>query len=144
MSIFASDTKKTIDLPFDPPHTITIQKLPGRHLGKAGQEHLYETVENLKRMGGPAFQRELQALGDEGKRKDLIDQYKADPLNSYDVDTLITKGLKAWSYEKPIDAPTIEDLDDQSRDFIAREILRLTKPSLFLTDEQAAAEQKNG
>jgi hypothetical protein len=156
VSIFASRTQKTIPIPFDPPHEVTIQKLAGRHLGKAQLENQVESVDNLRRMGGAAFQKELEALGDRAKREELIKKHQADPLNTYDRYEVLAKGIKSWTYEesltpveiideqgvKRLRIPAIEDLEDEPADFLAREILRLTKPSLFQTPEEAKADQK--
>ena len=35
MSIFASQTRSTLPLPCDPPHTVTLQKLTGADLERA-------------------------------------------------------------------------------------------------------------
>jgi hypothetical protein len=157
VSIFASRTTKTIPLPFDVPHEVTIQRLAGRHLGKAQLENQVTSVENLRRMGGAAFQKELEGLGDTSKRAELVKQHQADPLNAYDRYEVLAKGIKSWTYEElltPVEVIegdgvkrlrilAIDDLDDDAADFLAREILRLTKPALFLTEAEAEAAQKN-
>jgi len=144
MSIFASRVTKVIELPFDAPQTVTIQKLAGRHLQKAHEADQFATVEGLKRMGGVAFQRELAALGDDAKREALVAQQQADPMNGYDVYVLLTHGIKSWSYGVPVSPEAIEDLDEEAVAFLAREILQLSKPGLFLTADERQAAQKNG
>jgi len=60
--------------------------------------------------------------------------------------------LVAWSYDAAInrqeppaeDYDAIRDLDDDAVDFIAREVLRQTKPALFVeTIEDAEAQKKS-
>lgn len=156
-SPFASRTTKTIPIPFDPPNEVTIQKLAGRHLGKAQLENQVLAIDNLRRMGGAAFQKELEGLGDAEKRAALVKEHQADPLNGYDRYEVLAKGIKSWSYEEKLDPvevvetdgvtrmriPAIDDLDDEAADFIAREILRLTKPALFQTAEEIETATKN-
>ena len=99
MSIFASRTVKTLEIPFDPPQTVTIQKLAGRHLEKAHQASLVASLDNLKLMGGPAFQRELAAIGDPQDRAEQVAALQADPLNAYDRYVLLAHGITGWSYD---------------------------------------------
>ena len=139
MSIFASRTQKTIDLTFDPPHAVTIQKLTGRHIGKAEREHQAASVEMLKRFGGAAFQREMSALGDVAE---AVTERQKDPLNSYDVPTLLLHGIVGWTYDEQVTPETLADLTAEASDFIARAILRLTKPALFHTSEELEDAQK--
>jgi hypothetical protein len=148
MSIFASRTQQTIDLPFDVPHTVTIQKLAGRHLEQAKQANQAAAVESLRRMGGATFQRELNAIGPSVVIADAVAKVQANPLSGYDRYVLLEKGIKAWTYVDdagaviPVTAAAIEDLDDEAIDFLARAVLQLTKPALFAVD--AEADQKNG
>ena len=143
MSIFASRTTKVIELPFDVPNTVTLQKLAGRHLQKAHDANLQESVDSLKRMGGPAFQRELAGMGDAAERAKQVAEHQADPMNGYDPYVLMQCGIKAWSYPEPVTPESIEDLDEEAVAFLSREILKLSKPGLFQTGEEAKAEQKN-
>ena len=142
MSIFASRAQKTIELPFDAPHTVTIQKLAGRHLEKARQESLFQSVDYVKRIGGLAFQKELAAAtgGDDAEKKRAVEDAQQDPLTSVDVRTVLQFGIKAWSYDQAVTTEAVEDLTDEAAEFLAREILRFTKPALF----DAEAAEKNG
>jgi hypothetical protein len=136
MSIFASRTQQTITLPFDDertltgePHTVTIQKLAGRQLEKAKEASLATSIEGLKRLGGPAFQQELGALGDPAQTAALVAAAQADPLNGYDRYVVLQRGIVAWTYEVPLTPAAIEDLSDEALEFLARAILALTLPA---------------
>lgn len=157
MSIFASRTTKTIEILFDPPHVVTIVKLAGRHLERASQENTFGAVDTLKRLGGPAFQKELASVGDPEAQAAAVKKRQADPLNAYDPYVLLRFGIKAWTYDEslvPVNVieesgvsvsriAAIEDLDEEAVDFLAREILRLSKPSLFVDADAAAVAEKN-
>lgn len=146
MSIFASDTRTTFPIPFDSPHTVTLQKLSGGEIERAQFEHMEGLVTGRARNWATKFIQFARAGTATAKdaRKVLTD-----PLSGYDRLTLAKSGVKAWSYvvdgkPKPVTPEAIDDLDDEALEFFATEILRLTKPGLFQTQEEAEAAQKNG
>jgi hypothetical protein len=142
MSIFASRTQLTVPLPFDEGQTVTIRRLPGRKLEKARLEKQIASQEFVTRMGGQEFRKQLNAVGDTETQKKLVAEAQADPLNSYDAHTVAAAGIVAWSYPEPVTPEAIEDLDGEALEFLAREILKLSKPSLFQTVDEAAAVKK--
>lgn len=146
MSIFSSRTIKTLDIPFDEPHTVTIQKLSGRHLGKARDAYVAELYSGIAKRGGAAVQKDMQLLmgDDKAKTDDAIEKVKKDPLGGLDKFTLVKFGVKGWSYDdRAVDDEAIDDLDDDALEFFAREVMRLTKPALFLDEPAAEAARKN-
>lgn len=143
MSIFASRTQQVLPLPFDEPHTVTIQKLAGRMLEKARQVNQQASVDALRRMGGATFQRELGAVGDPAVVAAAVAKRQADPLHTYDRYVVLAKGITAWTYDealtpvevvdedgtKTLRIAAIDDLDEEAADFIARAIMALTRPA---------------
>jgi len=139
MSFFASHTQKTIVPPSDPDATITIQKLPGRHLRAAREQEQFASIAQFRKFGGAELQKELAALP-----KGEADKVRRDPLTGYHIPTLLEHGVKAWSFDAPITPDGLADADDDDQEFIDREILRLSKPSLFVeSDPEAEAQVKN-
>jgi len=73
-----------------------------------------------------------------------------DPLSGYDRITLCKEGVKAWTcVDKdgkplPVTPEAINDLDEDALEWMATQVLKLTKPSLFQTDDEKAADRKNG
>lgn len=141
MSIFASQTATTIAVPHDPPQTITIRKLRGKELQDAQAADLRNFIGNRSPRGWAGTLRGLiqkaRAGGDVGDADSVL----TDPLIGYDRGVVVRSALLSWSYTDH--APTadeIDDLDDDTIDFIAREILRLTKPHLF-TDAGTAQKE---
>jgi hypothetical protein len=128
MSIFASRTQQTIAIPFDVPHTVTVQKLSGLQLEAAYAARLTASTETLKRMGGAAFRDDLAALGDSTAVAALVAQAQADPLTHYDRTTVLEKGIVGWSYDGAPTRALIEDLSQEAATFLARAILALTLP----------------
>jgi hypothetical protein len=146
MSIFSSRITRIVELPFDVPNTVTLRALAGRHLERARVESQAASVSFIQKMGGPAFQKELATLGDPEKQKELTEKAKADPLNLFDRYIVLYRGIVGWTYPESLKAVMVEedgrqvehieaidDLSDEAAEFIAREILRLSKPSLFET-----------
>lgn len=144
MSIFASRAQKTLEIPFDPPHVVVIQRLAVRHLGQAMLENQLHSIDTFRKMGGAQFQKELNAIRDDAKTDEAkpVTPTPADPLAGYDRDVLMQHGIVSWSYPEPV-ADMLPDLTDEASDFFAREILRLSKPALFLTADQNEAATKN-
>jgi hypothetical protein len=147
-SPFASHTTSDpIPLPFDPPNSVQVRKLTGRELEQAAASGRDLFLGGNGRMF-PALLR--RALEHGATDPDVLKAIR-DPLTGYDRYALVRGGLVAWSYPQSIKrdpllpkiAPdAIDDLDDEAVDFIATEVLRLTKPHLFHDTEAAAAIEK--
>lgn len=146
MSIFASHTRQTIPIPFDAPHTVTIQKLAGKDVDAAQLDHMAGVVTGRGRNWAVRFLELARAnAATEKDARKVLD----DPLSGYDRLALVKRGVKAWTYEvdgtaKPITDAAIDDLDDEALEFLARAVLQLTKPGLFQTADERQAAQKNG
>ena len=73
-----------------------------------------------------------------------------DPLAGLDRTTIVCCGLKGWSYVDAAGAPlpvtvkAIADIDDEALEFLAVEIMKLTKPALFQAPAEVEAARKNG
>lgn len=145
MSIFASRTLKTIEVPHDPPHTVTIQALPGRTFHRARQTSILDSAQTFRQMGGAAFQQDLKAIAADTKKpvEAIVEEAQADPTGQYDVAVVLRGGIKAWTYDLPVSEAAIDDLDEITSAFLHAEILRLTKPSLFQTKAEQEAARKN-
>jgi hypothetical protein len=159
-SPFASLTiSDRIPFPFDEGQWIRVRKLTGRECERAQEAHREGLVDGSLRLWAATFRRALE----KGASDPEVLQAIRDPLTGYDRYALVRAGLVEWSYPrlKPTAAvpavknpdgsttpavepyDPIEDLDDEALDFIATEVLRLTKPALFhTTQEEAEAEKK--
>lgn len=142
MSIFASRTQATIPLTLDEPHTITIRKLTGRELERAQADNMKNVVAGRDGRTWSTSLRKVLAnsLSSEADVKVAV----ADPLNGLDRFTVILAGLISWTYEEPVSVATVDDLDDDAAEFIARAVMRLTKPALFQTEAEQETARKNG
>lgn len=162
-SPFASQSvSDPIPLPFDEGQWITVRKLTGRECDRAADAHRGQVASGSPRAWPATFKRALE----KGATDPQVLAALADPLTGYDRYVIVRSGLVAWSYPqsvKPVPgtaaiaakdgqaaqpavegSDAVEDLDDDAVDFIAREVLRRTKPALFLSEPEAAAEKKSG
>ncbi len=162
MSIFSSRTVKTLPIPFDAPHEVTIRKLSGAHLDKAHDVWTTDLYLGVKARGGSVVQKDVQKLFEkpDAKTDAEVAAVAKDPLNGLDLYEVMAAGIVSWTYpeslkREPIEAIdpfgnkvtvlrilALDDLDAEARDFFAREIMRLTKPALFEDTEAAKATQK--
>jgi hypothetical protein len=149
MSSFASRHQKTIDNPFESGVTFTIQKLNGAAVEQAQAKHMASFVVGRNPRGWAGIFHEKLQQGT-ATNEDALKLIR-DPLAGYDRLTVAKLGLVAWSYVDeaskeplPITSRTVEDLDDETLEHVATEILRLTKPRLFETVKEAETARKNG
>ena len=154
MSIFASHSQVTIPIPFDAPNTVTIRKLTGREVELAQAAHRDSFLGSSPRLWSSTFRRALE----KGVSDPEVAKAIADPMIGFDRFTVVRAGLVGWSYPLPVKrsemtttatpvvtvTDPVEDLSDEAVEFIATEILRLTKPALFQTDADREAARKNG
>jgi hypothetical protein len=149
--MFASDTTKTIDLPFAEGHSAVIRKLSGFQLGKAQKAFFNDLIQGVVDRGGAKVQKDIEALfakaPDEFNAEVAV--VKSDPLNGLDKYTVVAMGVNQlstrsdWAGLKSAERVALaQEMDEEALDFLATEVMRLTKPALFLTGEEAVAEKK--
>lgn len=155
MSIFASQTSKTIAIPFDIPHTVIVRKMTGLECEQAQEAHRGSIATGRSRSWSLMFKRMLEKGMSASDPE--VQAVLNDPLTGFDRYAVVRAGLIGWSYPQPIKSVSVTDektnvttttdavadLDDESVDFIATEILRLTKPGLFVSADELAEARKN-
>ena len=127
MGIFASYVTRIVPLPFDEPHTVTIQKLSGKALAAARQARIAASVEFVRAMGGAAFGRELAAATAGREDAAAVTAGGENGFGQYDRPTVLAKGVTAWTYDEPL--ARVDDLDEQAAEYLFRAILELTLPN---------------
>ncbi len=138
--MFANRTQKTVTTPGGA--SVVIRKLSGRHLERAESEHALQLMEGVKRLG-LAFQKEMAETFKAAPSAD-VKAVQADPLNGYDVQIVLERGIVSWSEPEKVTPENIADMDGTERTFLSHEIMRLTRPELFRTADEQAADEKNG
>lgn len=143
MSVFAKLRTATLTaIPGFPGHSVSIHGLSPRSLEAAAKEHQRQVLAVLKEAKESGTASAFEEVDPEAV-KTYQDQLRANPLSSYDAATLIEKAVDEWSFELAPSPESIAELDEDIRDYIATEILRLSKPSLFRTQDQQEADRKN-
>lgn len=150
---FASKTTQTIPLTFDPPHEATVRKLTGREYEQAQEAHMVGVLGGRMSVWAQRFRRILtNGLASDAEAQALL----RDPLTGFDRYALVRAGLVSWTYDVPVPpgeasktpdpaitrAKLVDDLDDEAVDELASAILKLTKPALFVTPDEAEIEEK--
>ncbi len=147
-----------IPVPFAVGTWIQVRKLTGRECEAAAVAHQSSVAS-----GGPrAWPRVLRRALEHGASDPEVRAALQDPLLGYDRYVLAASGLVAWNGPAPLEAvleasagwtakqvreahyavrqEAVEGLAEEEVDFIATEVLRRTKPALFVGAEVA---QKN-
>ena len=139
MSVFTSRNTCTIPIAGEPGATATIRQLAPRHLEMAAKEQQRRTLRDFREMGGSETMREIQGI----QPADIAKAKSTDPLIGFDRETLILKGVTAWTLDEPLTPESAADLTDDTQEQLARAILQFTKPSLFETIAEQEVAQKN-
>lgn len=147
MSVFTSRVTRTEPIPHDPEHTVTYRKLAPKHLEASARASHAQALEQALAMGGVNVIRDLMAgFADSGQAEATVTAaVQADPMIGFDRSLLLRHGIIAWSYKDvPVTPESIEDLDEETQDFLGRAVLKLSRPDLFQTAADTEAERKNG
>jgi len=158
-SPFASLTQETLPVPDDEGQTVTIRKLTGAECDAAQAAHAEAVVAGKAGRGWSVAFRRIINRDVHATEKDAA-QVLADPMTGYDRLALVHLGTVAWSYPQSLVVvaaqPAIEgkpavagydalaDWAEEPLDWLARTILRKTKPGLFQTVDEADEARKNG
>lgn len=152
-SPFASLTRsEPIPLPFDEGQWIQTCKLTADQDAEAQKSHRGTFLDGR---WAETFRRMLRNAADPA-----VLAVVNDPLAGYDLHALVRFGVVAWSYPQPLTPEVItpasegvdavvkdwvKDLGPEALDFMARTVLKRTRPNLFIeTAAGAEAERKNG
>lgn len=147
-----------IPLPFDEGQWIRVRALTGEEYEAAQTAHRIEFVNGDKWAGL------FKTFIEKGPSTASVKKALADPLTGFNRYVLARSGLVAWSYPQsikriePVPAvaatdttpaqaevvavDAIKDLRDDPLEFVAREVLKLTKPSLFVETPEEAEDAK--
>lgn len=117
--MITSSITKEITLPHEEETTIVIRMLSHGALKKARDNRLRDLVQMVGGMDMSA----LQSM----RREQSDDDEEADPMAGYDITTVLHKGIKSWSYDLPAKPENIDELDDVTAEYVAKEIINLSR-----------------
>jgi hypothetical protein len=154
-SPFTSLITQTLPVPDDDGQTVTIRRLNPDHLHearKAAQAEFFAALrEQFADLGADGKPGEIvRALMSAGAEKPATEPApepepkpepeNVDPLAGYDHLTLMRRGVIGWSYDVERTEENFREWDEERREWIAREVLRLAKPALFDKGAQKKAD----
>lgn len=143
MSIFTSLVQKTLTVPGDDAYSIVIRRLAPKHLEAARAVTYRQSLKSMRQLydeAGKDVVEQIQKATSDGSAADAVN---ADPLIAFDAVTLIEAGVVSWTYDAPLTRDSFEDIDADIQHWLATEILKLTKPSLYQTDDEQRDDRKS-
>lgn len=129
--MFVTGITRRVDMPDG--EWVEIRKLSGKQLKRASKAAVQDAADTAKSFGG-----DVMAAIRQGKDSDEVKDKLADPLNTYDRWEVLNAGIADWSYTAlKVNSRSIDDMDEASSEFLAREILAFSLP------DRTEDEQKN-
>jgi len=125
---------RPVPLPHEPGQEVTIRMLSWLQIQEARTARLRALLARARDVADlvPTFQAAVQ----NGATAVVAAPASADALADYDAGTLLRLGVVGWTYEDPVTPENIDDLDEETKDVVARAIV-----GCFRRDREA---QKNG
>lgn len=119
---------RKIELPHEPGQWVEIRPLSWRKLQDARDSRVRELAKQMQSLGRDV----LDALpkGDRSEAPSAEQETPASLLNAYSLGALLRAGIVAWSYDEPVSGETIDELDEQTAQLIARELVLPVKRSM--------------
>src|SRR5215203_2914045 len=109
------------DIPHEPGEWMTFKLLSWRSLEEA--RALRQTAALRSFQGVADVVRELQSARTPEVAGAAVEV--PDPTSSFDRATLLVRGIHAWSYDAPLTPAALDDLDEQTAEWAAKEIVSL-------------------
>jgi hypothetical protein len=125
--MLASKIKRHLPIPHEEGEWMELRAIGAKKLDEAADIRSRERIAALRAMGEEvlaAIGRMNSAEPTGGKDEP---EPESDPLDGYDVDTLLRAGITAWSYGAKLTPANIDDLDATTRKWAATEILALCR-----------------
>ena len=108
-------------IPHEPGQWMEFRALNWVERAQAKRERSKEQLAGLRDLGGEMLQVFIGL-----KTEADTDATLADPFEHYDQGTLLRAGIVAWSYTEPVTAEHVNDLDEPTALWAARQILELS------------------
>lgn len=121
--MLVSRNAREVPIPHEPGEWLKLRPLSWKQLDDARKARTREAVKSsveMTREMGP----ELMAQIRSARTETAAESAPADPSEAYDRATLLRLGIVGWSYEEPVSPEAIDDLDEETAEWAARELLR--------------------
>lgn len=131
MALRSGYTKRS-EIPHEAGEWMDLRLLGWHELGQAQRARQGESFENIKLMGKDLYKTMQEVRTELGSAVDTA----GDPLQQYDLGTVLKLGIVGWSYDAPVNDETVKQLDTQTAEWAARIIVGVVA--------ETEAERKNG
>lgn len=135
MAIVTGVTKR-VPIPHEPDEWMDFRLLSGKQLRHA-REVRQIAVQRLSSAMGSDFREMLTDLREQLKAEEAAkaaaevepteEELITEELNQYDIETILKLGIVNWSYAATVNADTIGELDEETSDWAARELVRIRR-----------------
>lgn len=130
-----------IDIPNEPGQWVKLRRLGRTRMRAAATAYLVGAVTRINDMGGPEALKVLRSMKEDANPlkdtlKEETEKADADPLNSFDEDTLLNAGVESWSYTDatgaiaPVNAETLDQVSANTAKWMARTIVAFSRGEL--------------
>ncbi len=133
MALRSGYTKREA-IPHEEGEWMDLRLLGWRELDQARRARQGESFDNIRQMG--ALWKDIQIMQREMQKEGGADDAVADPLQTYDLGTVLKLGVSGWSYGEAVSDETIGQLDPVTAQWAAKIIVGVVAES--------EAERKNG
>lgn len=116
-------------LPHEPGTSITIRRLSWPQLEQARQVRqraVFRSYAGSIEDVSPELLKKIRDASDTATTRKAADEVD---LSEYDLATLLEAGIVDWTYDAPVTAETVGELDETTALYVAREIVRPTQRS---------------
>ena len=125
---------ETEPVPHEPGETMTFRRLGWKALKEAREGRARRQMQSASDLARGLDADFLKQMRDEvaaavTARGDAAIAPEADPLDDYDKDELLRRGIAAWSYDAPVTPENLDGLDEATADWAARRVLALSTPA---------------
>lgn len=119
-------SKRRVEVPHEPGEWFDLRQLSWADRQAAREARQAASLAQIKALG-PDLLRDLRSQ----EQSNTAD----DPLNEFDMATLLKAAVVGWSYDQPVSAATLAQLDEQTAAWVIREALGVSA---------SEADRKNG
>jgi len=115
------------DIPHEPGEWMELTALSWKKLKKARKALQGEQIETMRAFGAEL----MAAFKDDSIKEDRLRQLEKRQqyhISTFDLETLLSHGIVAWSYAEKPTPENIAELDERTATWAAEQIIELTRP----------------
>ena len=129
--MLVSKIVEKLEIPHEKDEWVEIRNLSWTAMEAAVDTKQERDIGQVKRMGGDVFEAIMKSSASRQESSEETEDEKKPrgaTFESYDMETLLRKGIVAWSYGVKVSLSAIQDLDAKTAKWLAREIYERNKP----------------